>query len=263
MRWLKRRLPIPRIAVLRLRGGINSLSAETYLPLIRALAKDKHVKGVLLIINSPGGSGTATDLIYSALKRLDQEKPLFVLVTEVAASGGYWLACSARKVIAMRSSLVGSIGIIGYKPILREVLARIGVELDVTKRGKYKDMYLFNRPYTDEEKAKVEALFEEFYQQFVDVVADERNLQPDGVRDLATGEVFTARTALAHGLIDDIGDFEDALDALSKETGVHKDRVMNVEPRRGYLKQFVQSAVVATMEEVDNQLRSETFLYRR
>lgn len=245
-----RRLPVPRIAVLPLRGRLNMVSVEPYIPIVRYLTTNNRIKGVLLLVDSPGGTGGATEMLYTALKRLDERKPLFAFVTELAASGGYWASLGARRIYALRSSLVGSIGIIGFKLVLKEGLSRLGVEVMVTKKGKHKDMFFFNRPYTEEEGDKMDRLLAELYQQFVDVVVEERGLKAESVQKLATGELFTASRALEMGLIDEISDYEGALEDLAKEAGVKRESAVKVEPRRSYFRRFMQGAVSAAVDEV-------------
>jgi protease-4 len=133
----------------------------------------------------------------------------------MAASGGYYLACAATKVYALPTALVGSIGVIYLRPVLEQLLAKIGVEFSVYKSGEFKDMTGFWRAPSDRESEKFQELINEIFDNFVTVVANGRSLEESKVREVATGEVLTAQRGINVGLVDEIGDFKDALEALA------------------------------------------------
>ncbi len=154
-----------------------------------------------------------------ALARLKEKKPLFVWTT-MAASGGYYAAAMADKIMAVPSALIGSIGVIFIKPDISALMSRLGVKLEVLKEGSLKDDTLFSRKMTPAGRSKIEAINREVYDDFVKAVAGGRKLDEKAVRKIATGEVFTARRAKELGLVDELCDLRAATEALAKEAGV-------------------------------------------
>ncbi|MDA0733834.1 MAG: signal peptide peptidase SppA [Chloroflexi bacterium] len=220
------------IAVVEIHGVIGTRVRESvYARLFDSIARDKRYKALLLDINSPGGSATGSDLLYHSLKKVAQQKPVVAYVSGVGASGGYYLACAASKVVALPAALVGSIGVIYLRPILEQLLGKVGVELSVFKGGRLKDMTGFWRSPTDEESEKFQGLISEMYDTFVSVVVQGRSLEDSQVRELATGELYTARRGHEMGLVDELGDFELALN-LAAELGNVKAKPRWIRPKR-------------------------------
>jgi protease-4 len=170
-------------------------------------------------------------MVTRAARRLREVKPVTAFVSSIGASGGYMIASAAEHIIAQPSALHGSIGVIAYRPLVYEALARIGVRMDVGKSGPHKDMLSPFREPTEEEKAKEQHLLDDMYDVFVDGVARARGLTGDEARALATGEVITASEALGNRVIDGMGDLDDAIDWLAARTGVPR-KVRNVRPKR-------------------------------
>lgn len=220
------------LVVVDLQGAIGPVIRPLeYARLLMRLREDHGVRGVILNIDSPGGSAGGSEMITRAARRLREEKPVAAFVGSIGASGGYMIASAAEHIIAQPSALLGSIGVIAYRPLVYEALARIGVRMDVGKSGRLKDMLSPFREPTDEEKAKEQQLLDDIYNVFVDSVARARGLTADEARALATGEVFTAGEALRQRLIDGLGDLDDAIDWLAARTGAPR-RVRNMRPRR-------------------------------
>lgn len=247
--WFRRRMPGGKIAVVPFSGAIMMRSAETYINIIKILERSKKIKGVMLRMDSHGGGAAASELFYNALRRLSKAKPLYCY-TIFAASGGYMASCAANKIFAPSTGVIGSIGVISLKPVLRDIMSRIGVELEITKKGAHKDMSLFHRGSTEEEKAKMDALHEDIYQRFIEIVSEGRNMDKDKVLALATGELFSAKKGLELGLIDRICDFEDALDMMSGETKVSKERVVWIKPRKPLLSRFMGQAAGVFIDDL-------------
>jgi protease-4 len=247
-KWFKQRMPGGKIAILPFSGTIFMRSAEPYINIVRALEKSKRIKGVILRMDSHGGGATASEMFYLALKRLSKTKPLYCY-TIFAASGGYMASCGASKIVAPATAVVGSIGVISLKPILKEVMSRAGIGLEITKKGSLKDMTLFHRESTEEERLKMDALNEDIYQRFIEIVSEGRGMSKEKVLTLATGELYSARKALELGLIDRICDFEDVLDLMSEETKISKERVIWIKPKRPLLSRFTAQAADVFMDE--------------
>jgi protease-4 len=220
------RAPMPRIAVLFASGsisrgehgrGIASRAAEE---MLGALARDGRVRGVVLRIDSPGGDALASDLLWRAVRTLRREKPVVASLAEVAASGGYYLASAADCVIAERSSITGSIGVIGGKLDLSGLFRRFGVGLDAVERGARAGMHSAARGFTEEERELVRGEMRAFYDTFVARVAEGRGLAAAAVERAAQGRVFTGGRALALGLIDALGGPLEALAEVRRRAGL-------------------------------------------
>ena len=222
------------VAVVEIHGVIGTRVRESvYARLFDAIGRNKQYKALLLDINSPGGSATGSDLMYHSLQKVAQQKPVVAYVSSIGASGGYYLCCAASKVVALPTALVGSIGVIYLRPILEQLLGKVGIELSVFKGGRLKDMTGFWRSPTDEESEKFQGLISEMYDTFVSVVAQGRSLEDSQVRELATGEIYTARRGHEMGLVDELGDFDLALN-LAAELGNVRPKPRWIRPKRSF-----------------------------
>ena len=216
-----------KIAVLALRGIITAMEpgaiGETMvedlkLQLDQAVA-DEKVKAIVLHIDSPGGEVTASDTIYNAVKRARAKKPVVVYMGSLAASGGYYVACGSKWIVAHETTFTGSIGVIMQSINYEALMGKVGVSTITFKSGKMKDMLSGSRQPTEEEKAYLQALIMQTYGKFVGIVARERNLPEQELRDgIADGRVVSGTDALAAKLVDQLGEVEDAY-AKAKELG--------------------------------------------
>ena len=205
------------VAVVEIHGVIgNHVRVPAYSRIFESVAKNKKLRAMLLDIDSPGGSATGSEVLYRGIQRVAEEKPVYAYVSGLGASGGYYLACAANRVYALPTALIGSIGVIYLRPILEQLLSKVGVEFSVFKSGEFKDMTGFWRSPTESESEKFQELINEIFDNFVNVVATGRSLEEEKVREIATGEVLTAQRGLGLGLVDQIGDFTDALNALAE-----------------------------------------------
>ncbi len=227
------------VAVVEMHGVIGTqIRSAAYSRVFESVAKNKSYRALLLDIDSPGGSAAASESLHRSIERVAENKPVLAYVRNIGASGGYYLCCAASQVFAMPTSLVGSIGVIYMRPVLEQLLGRAGVEISIFKGGKYKDMTGFWRSPTAEEAEKLQGLINEIYDNFVGAVVKGRSLPEDTVRELATGEVMTGQRASELGLIDQIGDFTDALDAAA-EAGKTRPRPKFLQPRRSLSQRFM------------------------
>ena len=204
------------VAVVEIHGVIgNQVRIPAYSRIFEGVASNKRFRAMLLDIDSPGGSASGSEVLYRGIQRVAEVKPVYAYVRGMGASGGYYLACAASKVYALPTALVGSIGVIYLRPILEQLLSKVGVEFSVDKSGDFKDMTGFWRSPTDQESEKFQGLIDEIFDNFVAVVASGRSLEETAVREIATGEVMTAQRGIGLGLVDQIGDFKDALEAVA------------------------------------------------
>lgn len=238
----------PTVAVVDMQGVIGpSVRPLEFMRLLMRLRDDPSVRGVVLNIDSPGGTAVGAEMITRAVVRLRNEKPVAGFVGGIGASGGYMIAAATQHVITLPSAIVGAIGVISYRPVVHEALDRIGVRMRVSKSGRLKDMLSPFREPTEEEQAKEQHLLDSLYDQFVSVVAEARGLPVEQVRELATGEVFTSADAIEAGLIDATGDLEDAVDWVAQQARI-PTRVRLVRPRRGLRHMLFGRASTALIE---------------
>ena len=191
--------------------------------LIRALgdAKDNNrIKAVVLRIDSPGGSALASELIWQAVQQLGEVKPVYVSIGSMAASGGYYIACAGHEIYASPSSIVGSIGVVGGKITLGELYDKIGVSVYRRSRGPLGDMFNSVDPFTQTQRAALEAAFNRVYDLFEDRVTTGRGKRIADIDQVAHGRLFTGNTAVQNGLVDKIGGVETALAQLAQEVGL-------------------------------------------
>ena len=227
------------VGVVELSGIIGGgVRVPVYSRILDRLRGDKRFKAVIVEIDSPGGTASGSELLYYSLVRVAREKPVVAYISGTGASGAYYIGCAASKIVALPSALVGSIGVLYLRPVLEQLLQKLGVSFSVYKGGRLKDMTGFWRAPTSEEEGKFKGLIDEIYDNFVHVVAAGRSLEEEAVRELATGEVFTGRSARERGLVDELGDFDTALD-LAAELGNTRRRPRWVRPKRPFMERFV------------------------
>jgi protease IV len=183
------------------------------------------VKAIVVRVDSPGGDGSASDLIWRELRRAREEKrkPVVASMGDVAASGGYYVAVAADEIFAEPSTLTGSIGVFVGKFDLEELYRDLGVKLVTNKRGKSADLFSTARSLSDEEKKTLQAWVDAFYEQFVDRVAEGRHLPRERVHEMAQGRVWSGRQAQERGLVDKMGGLRDAIASAKARAGIGAD----------------------------------------
>lgn len=190
---------------------------------IRQMADTKGVKAIVLDINSPGGSVGAVQELYSQILRVRHEKhvPIVALFGDVSASGGYYIASACDKIVAHPGTLTGSIGVIFNTTNLQGLFSKIGLKMEPIKSGAHKDIGSPARPMTPEEKKILQDLIDDAYGQFVAAVAQGRHMTVEQVKPLADGRIYSGGQALQLGLVDQLGDSVDAVEAAAKLGGIH------------------------------------------
>jgi protease-4 len=211
-------------------GGSSLLSGSTITPdLVRYyLAKaesDRSVKAIVLRIESPGGEIEPCQEILLEIERVKETKPIVVSMGEMAASGGYYISTQADKIVAMPSTQTGAIGVISYQIDVQGLLDKLGIQIEIFKGGKYKDMYWGLRELTPEEQAIMQGMVDEYYEQFVDAVAEGRGLSTEEVRNLATGQLYSGTAAKELGLVDELGDLDTAINLAAGLAGIEAPKV--------------------------------------
>jgi protease IV len=216
-----------RIAVIVMRGLISSsvpgAASDNMVDDLRMALQqardDDRVKGVVLEVDSPGGEVTASDMIYNAVVKTRARKPVVVYMDSLAASGGYYVSCGGKYLMANETTITGSIGVIIQTLNYEQLFNKVGLASVVFKSGKFKDLLNGGRPMTPEEREFVQNFVMKTYDKFLGIVAKERNLPADGLRNsIADGRIFSGKEALENKLIDGVGQIEDAY-AKAKQLG--------------------------------------------
>ncbi|PLX50301.1 MAG: signal peptide peptidase SppA [Desulfobulbaceae bacterium] len=197
------------IGVIDIKGVITD--AETVLADLESFRKEDGIKAVVVRIDSPGGAVGASQELFMAIRRLSREKPVVASMGSVAASGGFYAALGARKIVAAPGTLTGSMGVIIKFANLEQIFDKIGYQSQVVKSGQYKDMGSPDRSLTEAELTLLQELINSVHDQFVGDIAESRALSVAEVKKVADGRIFSGEQALQYGLIDELGNFHDAV----------------------------------------------------
>ncbi len=220
-----------RVAVVEMYGPIGgAIRSRQFAPMLKALREDRQVKAVVLDIDSPGGAAGESDYIYDSVRAIAAKKPVVAFVRGTGASGAYYIACAAEQIIAQRSSIVGSIGVIMVRPQVQELLEKIGIKVSVIATGPLKGSGLPFREESELERDNNTALIGAFFERFIDVVAAGRKVSGERAREWATGEVFWGSQALEQGLVDELGDLERAIAVAARLGDAPEKSAVTVRP---------------------------------
>ena len=208
-------------------GGGEGYNHKSALKQLETIKKDDSIKGVLLVVNSPGGSTYESDEFYQKLKEVkDKGKKIYVQMETLAASGGYYISMPADKIYAGPQTLTGSIGVIMKAKDYSELLNNLGIKTNTIKSGNHKDILSPEREMTNEEREILQSINKDSFDQFVNVIKEGRHMSEEKVRKLADGRIYSAQQAKANHLIDEIGYKEDAIKAMGKEMKVKNPQVI-------------------------------------
>jgi len=221
----------PEIVVLHLAGQIvdgNSASAGSMVSgptvkLLDKLADNEMVKGVVIRINSPGGSATASEAIRLAIARLAKEKPVVFSMGEMAASGGYWITAIGEPILAEVGTITGSIGVFGMRFQPGALMRRVGIHSEIVSIDDGPQMDAMDRPWTPEARAKIQRGVDDVYDRFLRLVAESRGKTPEEVDAVAGGRVWSGEQAIENGLVDEIGGVDRAVAIIRERAGVDGD----------------------------------------
>jgi len=205
-----------KIGVVEITNEITDSS--TIIDQLTEFKKDKRIKAIIIRINSPGGSVGASQEIYSEVRKIT--KPKIVSMGDTAASGGYYIACAADRIVANPGTITGSIGVIMSFYRIDELAKKIGFTMESIKSGEFKDTGSPFREMTEREKELMNEVVLNIKEQFVRAVAQGRRLQVEKVREIADGRIFTGEMAVGLGLVDQVGNLQDAVDLAAKAAGI-------------------------------------------
>jgi protease-4 len=217
--------------------GTTVATPETLRDQLRQAARDGKVKAIVLEINSPGGGVVASDQMHKSVQDFKEttEKPVVVSMGETTASGGYYISTAADKIVANENTLTGSLGVIFSYLNYKDAADKLGLEEEVIKSGKYKDIGSPFRKPTEKELEILQSLIDESYDNFVDVIVEGRNLPKDRVRELADGRVYSGLQAKSLGLVDELGDLEKAAEISEELASVEEATMVRYERAPGLL----------------------------
>jgi protease-4 len=243
-----RSLPIgEKIGVIEMTGII--VASKTTIEHIIEFRNNPSIKGIVLRVDSPGGGVGPSQEIYEEIKKTVAVKPVVVSMGSVAASGGYYVSAPVNRIFANPGTITGSIGVIMEFTNVQELFGKIGLKNQVIKSGEHKDIGSPVRPMTDSDRQILQSLIDDTQQQFVAAVAEGRKMSVADVVPLADGRVFTGRQALAVGLVDELGNLQDAISAAARMAGI------DGEPRVVYPPQEKPGVFQYLLQESATQLR--------
>ncbi|MDT8392368.1 MAG: signal peptide peptidase SppA [Bacteroidales bacterium] len=243
-----------RIAVIYATGQIGggqgndmTVGSDRLAETISKARKDENVKAVVFRINSPGGDALASDVIWREMSLLQDEKPVIVSMGDVAASGGYWIACASDKIIAYPTSLTGSIGVFGVIPNIGGFMEnKLGISYDHVKTNENAGFPSVLRPLTDYERKVLEHKIENVYDLFLGRVSENRNMSREAVDEIGEGRVWSGIDAKRLGLIDDFGGLYDAIDVASEIAGLEEYRLLELPVQKDPLEQLIEELSAGT-----------------
>lgn len=217
----------------------GSISPKLVREYLKEAESDVGVKAIVLRVDSPGGSAGASQEIASEIHRFKETtgKPVVISMGGIAASGGYYISTYADKIIANPSTLTGSIGVITEFIYMEGLLEKLGLELEIVKTGRHKDMGV--RPLTDEQRKIMQDITDDLYEQFVAAVAQSRDLTVAEVRELATGQLYTGNQALSFGLVDELGGLDKAVEVAASLASIRIPEIEEYSPSTSFMEKLL------------------------
>ncbi len=213
-------------------GGASQVGGDRIAQELRKIREDDDVKAVVLRVNSPGGSVTASEVIGREVVLTGKKKPVIVSMGNLAASGGYWISMGSRKIFAESNTITGSIGVFGMLPNVEKLAANNGLTWDVVKTAKFADINTISRAKNPQELANIQKVVDRIYDRFITKVANSRKLPKDKVQEIAQGRVWSGAAAKELGLVDTIGGLEDAVKEAAKQAKLGNDWQLEEYPKR-------------------------------
>ncbi|WP_121020918.1 signal peptide peptidase SppA [Helicobacter vulpis] len=245
--------PPANLAKIHLYGPI--FESASFQEQIQKILDNPHIKGVLLVIDSPGGSISASVELSDLIAELNKEVPVVAYVRGVMASGSYYAGMMAHKVYANRGALIGSIGVIFEGADISALMDKLGIKTQGITKGQYKEVGTFTRPWTPQEKQYLNNLLDAQYQMFVNDVARARHLDPKNAPNFAEGKIFSAKQALDLKLIDKIGTYQQAVAELQRLSGVKRPIWLQKDKWEVFVDRLLTSTGRALVQALGYQVR--------
>jgi protease-4 len=216
---ISHKVPIgEKVALVRVVGVI--IDSTSVIEELREYGKDSAIKAIVVRVDSPGGAVAPSQEIYEEINKLKTNKKVVISMGSVAASGGYYISAPADRIVANAGTLTGSIGVIMEIPNVSNLMEKIGIETQVIKAGKHKDIASVFKTMTPEERKIIQSVLDDVHDQFVKAVSDGRGIDFDTVKKFSDGRIFTGRMAKELGLVDEIGNLQDAIMLAGELTGI-------------------------------------------
>ena len=225
-------------------GGEQEIASGSLVKDLRKASENDNVKAIILRIDSPGGSVIASDEVWSLIQSIKNKKPIYASMSDVAASGGYYIPMACDTIIAHKQTITGSIGVIGMIPVIDEAMSKIGITMDTISTGASSQDLNMMLPMTEERKKKLYDQMYPIYQRFVSKVAQSRNMQFEQARSFAKGRVWLGNDARKHGLIDTLGGLGTAISIAKKRIGMPKDKnpyIIHYPKKRDMISELIAS----------------------
>lgn len=255
------------IALIRIEGYISGgqwfpgiTSSDEIAKFLKQARDDGNIKAVVLRVNSPGGSPAAAEEIYREIAKTKELKPVVVSMANSATSAAYYLSSSASKILALPSTEVGSIGAITLLPQFEELFKKLGIDVAVLKTGEFKDFTSPFRAKTKEEKKLVQEMLDDILEQFIERVAEGRNMDKEKVRALADGRFWTGRQAKELGLIDEFGGLNEALDKAAELAEIKKYKTVELQKDDDLFEMLTGYSAVAGSSFIRSLLQNLLYL---
>ncbi len=247
----------PKIGVLEIKGVI--LDSDEYLSAIKEFRTRQDVKAVLVRVESPGGAIGPTQELFEELKKLRKEKPIYVSMGGVSASGGYYVSLAGEKIFANPGTITGSIGVVIELPNLEKLFEKLGIKSETIKSGEFKDTGSIYRGLTKEEREYLRSKVNKLHEQFVRAVAEERKLPLEKVRSLADGRIYTGEEAKALKLVDELGNYYTALEELKRRVNLKEVEIVILPRKKGFWERFFEEKTSLSVEKLIQSLYFQPF----
>ena len=233
-------------------GDLESVGSEKFVKAIRTARESKRVKAVVIRINSPGGSMLASDVMWNEIMLTKKEKPVIASMSNMAASGGYYMAMPCDTIVAQPMTITGSIGIFGMIPNLGGFLEnKLGITNDGVSTGQFSDLYRVSSALNSQEKAIIQTSVEQGYETFTSKAAEGRGMSQDDIKAVASGRVWTGSQAEEKGLVDILGTYNDAVEIAAKKAGISDDYAVTYYPQ---LKSKWEEIFSSVLEETETRI---------
>lgn len=241
--WIPEQRAQNRIGVIDVTGIISG--SQHIVNQVKKFRQDKRIRGIVLRIDSPGGSvGPSQEIYDEVLKTRESGKTIYASMGAMAASGGYYIASAAEKIFANPGTLTGSIGVIMAFTNAKGLMEKIGLQPKIIKAGKYKDIGSPARDMTKKERNLLQSVVDDVHQQFIEAIASGRGISIEEVTTIADGRIFTGRQAHALNLVDELGGLQATIDQLSDKVGIiGEPKIVNEKPRLGFLDWVLKATI--------------------
>ena len=244
-------------------NGEETIGSDSLVRTINEARDDKGVKAIVLRIDSPGGSGLASDIIWRAVEAAKAKKPVVVSMGDVAASGGYYIACNANKIVAEPSTITGSIGVVGGKPVVKGFYDWIGVSNEYVMRGKNSGMFRETEKFNDSERAKFQEFLRNTYDDFITKVGKGRSKDKDYIDSIGQGRVWTGSQGKEKGLVDEYGGLDKAIEIAKQLANIPAEKSIQrvIMPQPPTFLEQLMSAGNDDSDEADTQAKQQAALF--